>query len=155
MLRPVVQDYLLPTACYVGGAAEIAYFAQISEAYRILDRPITPIFNRQSLTVVESKHKRTLEKFALDFKDMFLGLDAILERVGQDQLSSETVNLFDEAEAAITEKLDGLELELADIDSTLLPNLEKRRQKMMHNLRALKKRPPWPRSERTKQPNVR
>jgi uncharacterized protein YllA (UPF0747 family) len=41
MLRPVVQDHLLPTACYVGGAAEIAYFAQNSEAFRILGRPVT------------------------------------------------------------------------------------------------------------------
>jgi uncharacterized protein YllA (UPF0747 family) len=34
-----VQDYLLPTVCYFGGAAEIAYFAQSAEVYRILQRP--------------------------------------------------------------------------------------------------------------------
>ena len=29
LLRPVVQDYLLPTLTYIGGAAEVAYFAQV------------------------------------------------------------------------------------------------------------------------------
>src|SRR5207302_8331481 len=33
LLRPVVQDYLLPTLAYAGGPAEIAYFAQIEVGY--------------------------------------------------------------------------------------------------------------------------
>ena len=45
-LRAVVQDYLLPTIAYYGGAAEIAYFAQTAEAYRVLGRPATPILPR-------------------------------------------------------------------------------------------------------------
>ena len=34
-LRAVVQDYLLPTIAYLGGAAEIAYFAQTAEVHRV------------------------------------------------------------------------------------------------------------------------
>ena len=52
-LRAVVQDYLLPTIAYLGGAAEIAYFAQTSEVYRVLERPVTPILPRSSLTMIE------------------------------------------------------------------------------------------------------
>ena len=63
VLRPVVQDYLFPTVCYFGGGAEIAYFAQNSEVYRCLDRPVTPILHRQSFTVVEAKHERTMKKY--------------------------------------------------------------------------------------------
>jgi len=140
MLRPVVQDHLLPTACYVGGAAEIAYFAQSSEAYRILGRPVTPIVHRQSLTLIESKHKRTLDKFGLDLADLFGGVDAVLERVGNDQLSLETARHFDAAENSISRNLEDLERELAPIDPTLLPNLAKRREKMLHHIRALKKK---------------
>ncbi|HEX8636989.1 MAG TPA: bacillithiol biosynthesis cysteine-adding enzyme BshC, partial [Pyrinomonadaceae bacterium] len=66
VLRSVVQDYLLPTVCYFGGAAEIAYFAQSGEVYRILNRPATTIFHRQSFTVVEPKQGRTLEKYGLE-----------------------------------------------------------------------------------------
>jgi bacillithiol biosynthesis cysteine-adding enzyme BshC len=140
MLRPVVQDHLLPTACYVGGAAEIAYFAQNSEAYRILERPVTPIVHRQSVTVIESKHKRTLEKFGLELKELFDGVDAVLEGVGEDQLSRETADRFDAAENSISRNLDDLERELARIDPTLLRNIAKRREKMLYHISALRKK---------------
>jgi len=51
-LRAVVQDYLLPTLAYCAGAAEIAYFAQTAEVYRVLQRPATSILPRSSLTMV-------------------------------------------------------------------------------------------------------
>ena len=65
VLRSVTQDYLLPTVCYFGGAAEIAYFAQSGEVYRVLERPITTILHRQSFSFIEVKHAKTLEKFNL------------------------------------------------------------------------------------------
>ena len=64
-LRAVVQDYLLPTIAYFGGAAEIAYFAQTAEVYRVLDRPVTPILPRSSLTMIERHTGRVLERYGL------------------------------------------------------------------------------------------
>ena len=71
MLRPVVQDFLFPTACYFGGGAEVSYFAQNSVVYEVLGRPVTPIFHRQSFTVVEAKQRRVMEKFDIDLADLF------------------------------------------------------------------------------------
>ena len=140
MLRPVVQDYLLPTVCYFGGAAEIAYFAQNLEAYRILERPITPILHRQSFTIVEAKHRRTLDKFGLDMSDLFFGFEKTLESVGRKQVSDETAKLFADVEEKINAELNRLDQNLSQIDKTLAENLAKRRQKIIYHISALNKR---------------
>jgi uncharacterized protein YllA (UPF0747 family) len=70
-LRAVVQDYLLPTIAYYGGAAEIAYFAQTAEVYRVLERPATPILPRSSLTMIERHTGRVLERYGPDARDFF------------------------------------------------------------------------------------
>src|SRR5439155_1117953 len=64
LLRPVVQDYVLPTLAYVGGAAEVAYFAQAGAVYQNLAGRITPILPRFSATLIEPK---SVEESALSF----------------------------------------------------------------------------------------
>src|SRR5262252_7633087 len=85
-LRAVVQDFLLPTIAYYGGSAEIAYFAQTSEVYRILNRPVTPILPRASLTFVEKHTWRSLERYGLRLADFFEGLDHVIARVVNEYL---------------------------------------------------------------------
>ena len=138
MLRPVVQDYLFPTVCYFGGAAEIAYFAQNSEVYRVLERPVTTILHRQSFTVIEAKHARTLEKFELKFTDLFAGLDALLPRIVDRFVNPSTARLFADTEDEINIELNRLDEELSRIDPTLAANLATRRRKIMYHISALR-----------------
>lgn len=140
MLRPVVQDYLFPTICYFGGGAEIAYFAQNSEVYRLLERPVTPILHRQSFTIIESKHARTLEKYDLRFADIFGGLDELLPRIVEKFVNPSTAEVFPEAEGEIDTALDRLNQELSRIDPTLGDNLTKRRRKILYHIEALRKK---------------
>ncbi len=73
LLRPVVQDYLLPTLAYVGGAAEIAYFGQGAVVYKALLGRATPILPRFSATLVEAKPQALLERYGLSVPDIFQG----------------------------------------------------------------------------------
>ena len=138
MLRPVVQDYLLPTACYFGGAAEVAYFAQNSEVYEVLGRPVTPIFHRQSFTVVEASQRRTMEKFHLDLPKLFEGKEKIGAEISENVTSPQTVSLFSLAEENINTELHKLDGALGNIDATLLENLAKRRRKILYHIAALR-----------------
>lgn len=138
MLRSVVQDYLFPTICYLGGGAEVAYFAQSSEVYRLLDRPVTTILHRQSFTIIEPKHARTLEKFALKFTDLFAGLDALLPRIVDEFVNPPTARLFADTEDKIGIELNRLDQELSQIDPTLAANLATRRRKIMYHITALR-----------------
>jgi bacillithiol synthase len=139
-LRAVVQDYLLPTVAYFGGAAEIAYFAQTAEVYRILNRPATPILPRASMTIVERRTWRTLERYGLGLPDLFDGLDAILARVVEEHLGSETAQTFNRTEESINRELDGLQEQLRNIDPTLSEALETGRRKINYQLEGLRTR---------------
>jgi uncharacterized protein YllA (UPF0747 family) len=133
-----VQDYLLPTACYFGGAAEIAYFAQSGEVYRILDRPRTPILHRQSFTLIEPKQQRTLEKYGLSLKDLFPGIDELLPRIVEQHLNKQSAKTFADVEEKINTELNRLDQELSQLDVTLAENLAKRRRKIIYHIGALR-----------------
>ncbi|MDT5120738.1 MAG: bacillithiol synthase [Acidobacteriota bacterium] len=139
-LRAVVQDYLLPTVAYFGGAAEIAYFAQTAEAYRVLDRPATPILPRTSLTIVERHTWRTLERYGLSLVDLFEGLDTVLARVVEEHLGTETAQTFNRTEESINRELDALQKQLRDVDPTLADALETGRRKINYQLEGLRSR---------------
>jgi bacillithiol biosynthesis cysteine-adding enzyme BshC len=140
MLRSVVQDYLFPTVCYFGGGAEIAYFAQNSEVYRLLDRPVTTILHRQSFTVVGPKASRVLDKFELGLSDLFAGYEALLPRIVDRFVNPTTARLFADAEENINLELNRLDQELSRIDPTLAANLATRRRKILYHIAALQKK---------------
>ncbi|MCA1556904.1 MAG: bacillithiol biosynthesis cysteine-adding enzyme BshC, partial [Acidobacteria bacterium] len=139
-LRAVVQDYLLPTIAYFGGAAEIAYFAQTAEVYRLLDRPATPILHRASLTFVERRTGRTLKRYNLQLSDFFAGFDAVSARVVEEHLGAEQAHAFDRAEASVNSALAELGENLRRFDPTLADALTHGTQKIEHQLAGLRTR---------------
>lgn len=139
-LRAVVQDYLLPTIAYCGGAAEIAYFAQTAEVYRLLERPVTPILPRSSLTMIERHTGRILERYGLTLADYFEGLEPVMKRVVEEYLGAETARLFTAAEQNVNDELDRLRQELAGVDPTLATALDTGRRKINYQLEGLRSR---------------
>jgi bacillithiol biosynthesis cysteine-adding enzyme BshC len=140
MLRAVVQDYLLPTLAYFGGGAEIAYFAQNSVVYETLGRPVTPIFHRQSFTILEARDRKTMEKLGLEFSDMFREHENVTVDWATANMDSETAGVFSSAEESINTELNRIDQRLAMIDPTLLDNLAKRRRKMIYHIGAIRKK---------------
>lgn len=139
-LRAVVQDYLLPTVAYFGGAAEVAYFAQTAESYRVLGRPATPILHRASLSVVERRTARTLARYGLKLEDFFAGFDSVIARVVEQHLGRDVAGAFDETDAKVDGALDSLDAALRDFDPTLAEALKGGRRKVRHQLDGLRAR---------------
>ncbi len=139
-LRAVVQDYLLPTIAYYGGAAEIAYFAQTAEVYRLLERPITPILPRSSLTMIERHTGRVLERYGLTLADLFAGPENVWKRVVEEHLGADTAKSFARTEHAVNNDLDDLREQLRSIDPTLADALETGRRKINYQLEGLRTR---------------
>ena len=139
-LRAVVQDYLLPTVAYYGGAAEIAYFAQTAEVYRLLDRPATPILHRASITVVGKHTWRSLERYGVTLKDFFAGYDHVVATVVENYLGKETSEAFDHTTETFNSELDVLQEKLRQVDPTLAEALDKGRRKINYQIDGLRTR---------------
>ncbi len=71
LLRPLVQDLLLPTAVQVTGPAETAYLAQSSALYAALGRYQPLRLPRLSATLVDARARRLLERFQLTVLDIW------------------------------------------------------------------------------------
>jgi len=82
LLRPIVQDTLLPTAAYVGGPGEIAYFAQLAPLYRVFDLPMPMVVPRARFCVVEGRTRRLLDRYGLAPAEAAAGEEALLARCG-------------------------------------------------------------------------
>ena len=140
LLRPVVQDYLLPVAGYFGGPAEVAYFAQLDVVHRELLGTAAPILPRFSATLVDARAQRLMQKYGIGLSDLFGGPAAVRELLGSRSMPAEVHEQFEAAEKTVGEALKGLMASLQKLDPTLVEASERSTRKMQYQLSRLRKR---------------
>jgi bacillithiol synthase len=140
LLRPVVQDYLLPTLVYTGGAAEVAYFAQAAVVYEKLLGRVTPILPRFSATLVEPKAERLLTRYGLGLSDVLLGPERVREAIAAGSLPAELQARFAKAYAAAEEAMTAVRESIGKLDSTLIGAADRARMRMWHQIHQLQRR---------------
>lgn len=140
ILRPIVQDYLLPTLAYIGGPAEVAYFAQISAIYPLFPVEFPYIIPRTAFSIVPNRENNLLEKWGLTLSELFAGVDSAKRKVIENSLDQSTVNIFAETENIFQEQLDKLQESLTKIDPTLAEALKGGKEKIIHQIAGLKTR---------------
>jgi len=140
LLRPVVQDYLLPTLVYTGGAAEVAYFAQVAVVYEKLLGRVTPILPRFSATLLEAKPERILTRYKLGLVDILRGPEQVREAIAARSLPSDLQARFSEACGSIEQSMAALRESISKLDSTLVDVAESTRTGMLHQIERLQGR---------------
>lgn len=140
LLRPIVEDYLLPTLCYTGGTAEVAYFAQVAVVYERLLGQVTPILPRFSSTLVEPKLQGLLERYDLTLTDVFAGEEVLREKIAARILPPELQSAFERAGASLDASLSEIRKALVRLDKTLVEAADNAGSKMQHQLESLRGR---------------
>jgi bacillithiol biosynthesis cysteine-adding enzyme BshC len=137
LLRPVVQDYLLPTLAYTGGPAECAYFAQAAVVYEKLLGRVTPAVPRFSATLVEPKAASLLERYHLKLTDVFHGPERLRELLAERALPADLKAAFETAAESLQACLARIESSLARLDPTLVDAAQRAGSKMRYQLDGL------------------
>jgi bacillithiol biosynthesis cysteine-adding enzyme BshC len=137
LLRPIVQDYLLPTLAYTGGAAETAYFAQAGAVYELLAGRVTPIIPRFSATIVEPKMQRLIERHGITVQDAFNGPDALRQQLAAKGLPDDLQAAFEAAKKSLDANFAAIKEKLTRLDRTLVDAADTAGSKMQYQLERL------------------
>lgn len=139
LLRPVMERAILPTVAYVGGPAEIAYFAQVSAVADGLGAARPLIVPRWAGVIVEPHVRKVLDRIGADVSD-FAEPHAVETRVARENLPAGIVEAIDQARAQVTSALD--ELEKVGRSADVLPGavLEGAKRQLLHKLDRLERR---------------
>ena len=135
LLRPVLQDYLIPTLLYIGGPSEIAYFAQLKLVYKYFNIPMPLLVPRWSGTIVEKKSLRFLKKFRIEPSQVLTNepndvLDAIIEQTSGNRFTVQ----FQKTYIQLKGQLNEIRTIGASLDTTLLGMIDNSEQKMKYQL---------------------
>lgn len=138
LLRPITQDYLLPTGFYVAGPSEISYFAQVMPLYNKFGISEPVIYPRSSVTILEKNIKGVLEKYELNIEDIFVEEKLLNNRVLNQVADIRIDDLLNEDEHQIAKAMDNIKEKLFGIDPTLKDLSDKTYQKIKQGLDTLK-----------------
>jgi bacillithiol synthase len=118
-LRPLLQDFLLPTFAYVGGPSEVAYQAQMKSLYEHygMDQPV--IMPRFSVTLIESPVERIMSQLPFEFHQYRKRIEELEADFISQTDSPDLETIFTDFKARVNELTIMLKEKVAEIDPTL------------------------------------
>jgi bacillithiol biosynthesis cysteine-adding enzyme BshC len=120
LLRPLAQDTLFPTVCYVAGPNELAYLGQLRGIYRAFGIPMPLVHQRATATLLDSNATRFLTKQSLSLEALHAQDDAVLNQLLAAQLPPAVESAMEDAARALDERM----ARLAQVVPVLDPTLE-------------------------------
>ncbi len=119
LLRPLVQDTLFPTVCYVAGPSELAYLGQLGGVYAAFGIPRPLIQHRASATLLDSNAMRFLGKHDFPLESLRAQDEAALNQLLEAQLPPSVEATLEDAARMVEERMEALAAAVLQIDTTL------------------------------------
>jgi len=140
LLRPVMQDYLFPTAAYIGGPAEISYFAQSEVVYRQVLGRMPVLLPRAGFTLVDAKASKLLQKYDLTVDDVWRGSQVVRKRMEAHSVPEGLSRSLEQAQKQTEETMRDLSEQMGKLDGTLVGAVENAKSKITFQLENLRQK---------------
>ncbi len=134
LLRPVMQDFLLPTVSYVGGPAEVAYLAQSQVLYERLLGRMPVIYPRNSFTLLDERGSKLLARYELRVEDLLDSQERVKSAIAGKLVPHDLRSEFSALRSEVTGALSGLREKLLQFDPTLASAAEKSATKISYQV---------------------
>jgi bacillithiol synthase len=119
LLRPLVQDTVFPTACYVAGPNELGYLGQLKGVYEAFGLPMPLMQQRASATVVDANTMKFLSRHEFPFDALRAQDEAALNELLESQLPASVEASLQDAGRTVEAQISRLAQEVAQVDPTL------------------------------------
>jgi bacillithiol biosynthesis cysteine-adding enzyme BshC len=137
LLRPVVQDTLFPTICYVAGPNELAYLGQLRQVYTHFNVPMPLMYQRATATIADSATVRFLNKYEMPMEALQPQGEAVLNQLLEEQLPPSVEQSLTQAAVLIEERMAAVATAVPQIDPTLEGTVKSTLGRMQHDLHTL------------------
>jgi bacillithiol biosynthesis cysteine-adding enzyme BshC len=138
VIRPLMQDWLLPTAVYVAGPGEVAYFAQFKGLYDWAGLHMPIIYPRASITLMERRIGKVLEKNQLELPAFEQQVDKLFREMVLDNMETDLDEAFKQASAGLHQAINQIKPVIEGVDRSLVKSTEATRAAFMKEWNQLK-----------------
>jgi bacillithiol biosynthesis cysteine-adding enzyme BshC len=138
LLRPVAQDTLFPTVCYVAGPNELAYLAQLRGVYDGFGVPMPLVALRATATLVDSAALRFLTRYRIPLEDLQSQDERALNELLRTLLPGSVERSLRDAERAIVGGMETVIATIPAVDPTLEGKARSVLGRMQHELDTLR-----------------
>jgi len=134
LLRPVLQDFILPTVAYFGGPAELAYFAQSQVLYTRLLGRMPVMLHRAGFTLLDDRTEKILSRYGLSVVDTLIYETGLRERLAAKLIPADVIEKVAQLRQRIGNEVEALYADVQALDPTLEKVLAKSSAKMIYQL---------------------
>ncbi len=131
---------MLPTVAYIGGAAEISYFAQSEVVYKQLLGRMPVILSRPGFTLVDTKAGKLLRAYKLKVEDIWAGPQEVRRRMEVASVPRDVSKDFERNHKQVMKMLDQLKKQIEKLDPTLQGAVETARKKIDYQIDKLRRK---------------
>ena len=138
LLRPIVERFVMPSAAYIAGPGELAYFAQVSAVSDVLDLPWPLALPRWSTTILEPRIERLLARLDINREEL-RDRHGVERRLAKAKIPAELAEALERLRRDV--ESDVAALELADRDALVPPaSVQGLRRSLLHRLERAERR---------------
>jgi bacillithiol biosynthesis cysteine-adding enzyme BshC len=119
LLRPLVQDTLFPTVCYVAGPNELAYLGQLRSVYDAFGIPMPLMYQRATATLLDSNAVRFLVRHDVPLEQLQAQDESLLNQLLAAQLPPDVDAAMQDVSRLLQDRMEQLATSAAQIDATL------------------------------------
>ncbi len=134
ILRPILSEYILPTISYMAGPAELSYYAQLKKLYMFFNVEMPIIQSRLSMSILEGKIQKILERFNFSPTDLLGDTTALVTEYVKENNRLASAEFWDNVKLKINDVLDSVKVDIRKSDPASLNAVESISQKIVWQL---------------------